>query len=206
MPNQKVGKGARGVLGEGSAPERLLGLHRHLEHMVEEGDFREDLMFRLAVVELEVPPLRERREDIPALARAFAARLAAQWDVDVRLSDALVDVLAARPWPGNVRELRHVVQRAYVLATGDAIGASPEPPPKAAALDDGAIVFRVGMSFEEVEREMLLKTLAHHGNNKRQAARVLGITPKTIYNRLLRYRSLGLIDDEVLGNAEDADD
>ena len=73
-------------------------------------------------------------------------------------------------------------------------------------LEEGAVVFRVGMSFEEIEREMLLKTLAHYGNNKRQAARVLGITSKTIYNRLLRYRALDLIGDEQLGSDEGDDD
>jgi DNA-binding NtrC family response regulator len=68
------------------------------------------------------------------------------------------------------------------------------------------VTFQVGMSFEEIEREMLLRTLAEYGNNKRQAARVLGITPKTVYNRLLRYREQGLIGDELLGSADDADD
>jgi len=96
-----------------------------------------------------------------------------------------------------------VVQRAYVLAAEDAIGAQAEASPTAIERSDGSVTFQVGMTFDEIEREMLLKTLAHHGNNKRQAARTLGITTKTIYNRLLRYRSLGLIGDEQLGSEDD---
>jgi DNA-binding NtrC family response regulator len=84
-----------------------------------------------------------------------------------------------------------------VIVVGD------EAAPRAIAENDGSIRFAVGMSFEDVEREMLLKTLAASGNNKRRAARSLGITTKTIYNRLLRYRSQGLIGDDVVGTAPD---
>jgi DNA-binding NtrC family response regulator len=111
--------------------------------------------------------------------------------------------LARRSWPGNVRELRHAVQRAYIMASGDAITLQDAPPVEASTESDGSVTFRVGMTFEAIEREMLLKTLAFHGNNKRQAARTLGITAKTIYNRLLRYRSLGLIGDDQVGAEED---
>lgn len=173
---------------------------------VARGILRGDLYYRLADFPIELVPLRERRDDIAPLAQRFLDRLNERYGTHRYLTADALRQWVVRSWPGNVRELRHVVQRAYVLATGDAIGAAEESTPRPGTLEDGAIVFRVGMSFEEVEREMLLKTLAHHGNNKRQAARVLGITAKTIYNRLLRYRALDLIGDEQLGSDEGDED
>ena len=176
---------------------------------VADGTLRADLYYRLADFPIELPPLRERREDIAPLAQRFLERLNERYGTQHHLTAEVLRDWSARDWPGNVRELRHVVQRAYVLASGDAIGAGGEVPARPRPADGGnasTVTFQVGMSFEEIEREMLLRTLAEYGNNRRQAARVLGITPKTIYNRLLRYRSQGLIDDTVLGGAEDGDD
>jgi len=170
---------------------------------VSSGSLRGDLYYRLADFPIELVPLRERPEDVAPLAQRFLDRLNERYGTRRFLTAEVLRQWTARPWPGNVRELRHVVQRAYVLATDDAIAEQGEPPPAAIARDDGSVTFQVGMTFDEIEREMLLKTLAHHGNNKRQAARTLGITTKTIYNRLLRYRSLGLIGDEQLGTEED---
>ncbi len=104
-----------------------------------------------------------------------------------------------------MRELRHAVQRHYILGGDGPIDVQDEQIFRPAESADGTVSFRVGMTFDDIEREMLLKTLAHYNNNKRHAARALGITTKTIYNRLLRYRSLGLIDEAVLGAPEDAD-
>jgi len=173
---------------------------------VADGSLRDDLYYRLADFPIAMAPLRERPEDVASLAQRFLDRLNERYGTRRFLTAEVVRQWTARPWPGNVRELRHVVQRAYVLASEDAIGAQAEASPPAIERSDGSVTFRVGMTFDEIEREMLLKTLAHHGNNKRQAARTLGITTKTIYNRLLRYRSLGLIGDEQLGSAEDDDD
>jgi len=94
------------------------------------------------------------------------------------------------------------VQRLYILANEDVIEPLPAQVFRPTESSDGAVRFQVGMTFDDVEREMLLKTLAYHGNNKRQAARALGITAKTIYNRLLRYRELGIIDEEAIGEPE----
>jgi len=99
-----------------------------------------------------------------------------------------------------VRELRHAVQRCYILADGERVLPQAEPKVAPPEENDGYIRFHVGMTFDDVEREMLLKTLAFHRNNKCRAARVLGITTKTIYNRLLRYRELGLIGDAEVGD------
>jgi DNA-binding NtrC family response regulator len=98
-----------------------------------------------------------------------------------------------------VRELRHAVQRHFILSgESPQVGFRQDDAPVAAESDADTVRFSVGMTFEEVEREMLLKTLSRCGNNKSRTANVLGITAKTIYNRLLRYRAEGLIDDSVL--------
>jgi DNA-binding NtrC family response regulator len=170
---------------------------------VAEGKLRSDLQYRLIEFPLELPPLRERREDIPELARHFLDRLNARYGTRREFAADALRTLAARAWPGNIRELRHTVQRLYIMAGDGPIQADPEPPVRSVSDGDGAIRFSVGMSFDDVEREMLLKTLAYYDNNKRQAARALGVTAKTIYNRMLRYRSLNLIDDKTLGAAPD---
>jgi DNA-binding NtrC family response regulator len=181
----------------------IAATNRDPQAAVASGSLRRDLYFRLADFPIELPSLRERRDDIPLLAQRFLDRLNERYGTRRVLSAEALRQLVNRAWPGNVRELRHAVQRAYILSPGEAISAQPEVPAKATEESDGSITFRVGMTFEEVEREMLLKTLAHHDNNKRQAARTLGITAKTVYNRLLRYRSLGLIGDEQVGSEED---
>jgi DNA-binding NtrC family response regulator len=201
--------------------------NRDLSHAVASGTLRSDLYFRLLEFPLAVPPLRERREDIPLLAQHFLDQLNEKHGTSKRFAASSLGRLIERPWPGNVRELLHMVRRQYIL-TGDAgeIRIQEEAGqmllrrasdrhsarPVDAAADaagrfsagDGAIHFSIGTTFEEIEREVLLKTLAHFGNNKREAARVLGISLKTVYNKLLRYRSQGLIGPDVLdGSPED---
>ena len=163
---------------------------------------RADLFYRLIEFPLAVPALDQRREDTPLLAQHFLERLNERYQTQKRFSTQALHEFMVRAWPGNVRELRHTVQRLYILANDNVIGPPPAPPQRLVDSNDGAVQFRVGMTFEDVEREMLLKTLAHHSNNKRQAARALGITAKTVYNRLLKYRELGLIDAAQLGAPE----
>ncbi|HJR13591.1 MAG TPA: sigma-54 dependent transcriptional regulator [Rhodanobacteraceae bacterium] len=199
--------------------------NRDLQHAVAMGVLRQDLYFRLLEFPLTVPPLRERREDIPLLAQHFLDQLNDRYGTGKRLSTQAMDALVKRPWPGNVRELLHTIRRQYITA-GDAheievlddpgriphrrasdtrepsnSGIGPHSIPSSAVLD-GTIHFSVGTTFEEIEREALLKTLAHFHNNKREAARALGISLKTVYNKLLRYRSQGLIGEDVLGEPE----
>jgi len=177
--------------------------NRDPQRAVASGALRSDLYFRLLEFPLQVPALRERREDIPLLARHFLDRLNERYGTAKVFNPDALRRLGERAWPGNVRELRHAVQRHYIMAGENGeIDVQPEPeqPLRPTGGSDGAIRFTVGMTFDDVEREMLLKTLAHFNNNKRQAARALGITAKTIYNRLLRYRSQELIGDELLGD------
>ena len=148
-----------------------------------EGRLREDLVYRLNTVEIRLPPLRERRDDIPDLAGLFLAR--ARGGSARRLSTAAMEALLAHPWPGNVRELEHVIERASLLATGDEIAASDlmlrpraEPAPR---LED--------MTLEQVERYLIERTLAAQGGNVSEAARVLGLSRSALYRRLT---SLGI--------------
>jgi DNA-binding NtrC family response regulator len=180
----------------------LAATNRDPQSAVTAGVLRSDLYYRLLEFPLAVPTLGERREDIPLLAQHFLDRLNERYQTRKMFSPEALRQLNSRPWPGNVRELRHTVQRLYILANDDNIGPLPAQVFRPADNNDGAVRFQVGMTFDDVEREMLLKTLAYHGNNKRQAARALGITAKTIYNRLLRYRELGLIDEEQVGEPE----
>ncbi|HJT98594.1 MAG TPA: sigma-54 dependent transcriptional regulator [Rhodanobacteraceae bacterium] len=180
----------------------VAGTNRDPQRAVADGALRADLYYRLLEFPLSVPTLRERREDIPTLAQYFLDRLNERYRTSRTFAPGALRVLAERHWPGNVRELRHAIQRHYILGDGP-IEIAPEPALRPVDDADGVVRFRVGMTFDDIEREMLLKTLAHYGNNKRHTARALGITTKTIYNRLLRYRSQGLIDDTQVGAPPD---
>jgi DNA-binding NtrC family response regulator len=161
--------------------------HRDLRDEVRAGRFREDLYFRLAVVELEVPPLRDRREDIPALARAFAARYATKWGIDVRLSDALVDALARRPWPGNVRELENTIARLVAESDGGELGADIlEPLASAPQImsPESSQPFRERVAA--FERALITEALAAAGDNRAEAARRLGMSRVTMLDRMKR--------------------
>ena len=166
------------------------------------GTLRSDLYYRLLEFPLSVPSLSERRDDIPLLAQHFLDRLNERYQTKRSFAPDTLRQLMSRVWAGNVRELRHTIQRCYILARNDVLEPPAEQMFRTRANSDGSVHFRVGMTFDDIEREMLLKTLAYHGNNKRQAARALGITAKTIYNRLLRYRESGLISDAEVGEPE----
>jgi DNA-binding NtrC family response regulator len=146
------------------------------------GRLREDLLYRLNTVEIRLPALRERREDIPDLASAFLARARAA--APRRLSPAAMEALLAHPWPGNVRELEHVIERASLLASGDDITVEDlmlrrsDVAPK---LEE--------MTLEQVERYLIERALATQGGNVSEAARVLGLSRSALYRRLT---SLGI--------------
>jgi DNA-binding NtrC family response regulator len=169
------------------------------------GTLRADLYYRLLEFLITVPPLRERREDIPLLARHFLDRLNERYGTARAFDADAVRHLSSETWPGNVRELRHAVQRHYIMSNESTISVHATSRRPGSRNNDGSITFEVGMTFEDMEREMLLKTLAACNNNKRHAARALGITSKTIYNRLLRYRSQGLIGEELLSESPEDD-
>ncbi len=152
------------------------------------GCLRRDLFYRLSVFPIHVPPLRTRREDIPSLANLFLDRLNEEHGRVLCLSNEQLDMLKAWTWPGNVRELKHTVQRAFVctrkggnLELADPAVTNMRPVRKNQDL--------VGQSIHDVERKLIFATLEYHCGNKTEAAESLGISPKTLYNRIVSYRS-----------------
>jgi DNA-binding NtrC family response regulator len=158
------------------------------------GNFRDDLYYRLNVVTIHAPPLKERREDVPLLVEAFIEEFNAKYDKHIRSVDpAALDSLMTYDWPGNVRELRNTIERASIVCTGELIGAGHLPPaavprPSPVAIDGpDTITFALGTNLDEAEKGLILKTLARNGNNKTQTAQILGISLKTLHNKLRRY-------------------
>jgi DNA-binding NtrC family response regulator len=156
---------------------------------VSDARLREDLYYRLGEFPILVPPLRERPEDIGPLAAVFLARLNQRYGTRKAFSSAANEQLRRFPWPGNIRELRNVVGRAYIMAHANTISEPLEGFRIAAPLDETphSLTVGVGMSLEEIERRMLYKTLEYFADDKSKAARALGVSVKTIYNRLARY-------------------
>jgi len=155
---------------------------------VAHGSLREDLLYRLAVFPIHVPALRERGDDIELLARHFLDELNAEADTAKRLSVDARAFLRSHSWPGNVRELKNAVQRAFILAdeTLDFGGAiAPQP---AFTMRRDALQFRIGTALEEIEREVIFATLAHCQGRKKETAELLGVSVKTLYNRLNEYQ------------------
>jgi transcriptional regulator with PAS, ATPase and Fis domain len=161
---------------------------------VKENRLREDLYYRLAVVPIELPPLRERGEDVVQLAELFLGRLNDGAGTAKRFSAGSLDAARHHAWPGNVRELKHAVECAFILADdtvdlGAALGLSAEliagvPSPR----DDGdALRVRIGSRLSDVERWLIEATLHRYAGNKRRTADVLGCSVKTLYNKLNRY-------------------
>lgn len=155
----------------------IAATHRPLEALVQAGRFREDLYFRLRVVEIAVPSLRERREDIPLLAEHLLARIAGELHRDVRaLSEEALRELERYDWPGNVRELENALTRAVVLARGPIVGMEHLALGHAAAVSAPSETATVGDRLDDVERAHVLSVLSRMGGNKRQAAKALGIS------------------------------
>lgn len=162
--------------------------NRDLEKRVKEGKFREDLFFRLMVLPIKVPPLRERGDDVEVLARHFLSEFAKTHDSPEELSPEVLKMLKQYHWPGNVRELKHTMLRMAILNRGkDKIERLPESFDRPINLSADDSQFHPGMSIKEVERTLIEKTLEHYGGNKTQTAEALGISVKTLYNRLSEY-------------------
>jgi len=170
----------------------IAATNRKPEEAVAQGKLREDLYHRLNVFPIHVPPLRARGADIEVLAREFLADLNQSNGTSKVFSPAALAELYRHQWPGNVRELWNHVQQAYILAD-DVIGGAPAPPSFDPPDGERLITFRVGSSLEEIELHVTLATLASCSGVKRSAAELLGISLKTLYNRLEYYASKGLI-------------
>jgi DNA-binding NtrC family response regulator len=185
----------------GAAPVRvnvriLATTNRDLATEAQRGTFREDLYFRLNVVTLRIPPLRERPGDIAALADHFVRRYADVNGLPFRpLSDAAVMRLTSHTWRGNVRELENTIHRAVLLAEGAEIGLEAielGPPSVAASTALSGIASQVGRRMEEVERDLIIETLGHTLGNRTHAATILGISIRALRNKLRDYAAQGV--------------
>jgi transcriptional regulator with PAS, ATPase and Fis domain len=167
----------------------LCATHINLPRAIEENKFRHDLYYRINTVQLLLPPLRERLEDIPLLAAHFLARFSAKMRKDVPiLSPAAQDQLQAHRWPGNVRELEHVIERAvatHIEGAVERVSFPPSPGEKPAVIPPApaapSVVIPIGTSIDEATKRLVEATIAQCGGKKLKAAQVLGIPTRTMY-------------------------
>ena len=165
--------------------------NRDLEQEIEKGNFRQDLYFRLNVIPVIVPPLRERREDIPVLAEYFLEKFKSGMDTPLKeISKEAIDILVQYDWPGNVREIKNLIHRCTVMIDSEVLMPvhfenmlNMQKPKKSNEIS-------VGQTIEDVERELIYKTLEKTGGNKTRAAEILDVTPRTLRNKLSRYKEL----------------
>ncbi len=179
----------------------IAATNRPLEKAVADAHLRKDLLYRLNVFPIELPPLRDRQEDIHLLAEHFLAGICKAEGRTCRFTPDALAALAAHRWPGNVRELRNAVQRAFVMASGETIdaqwlpadgsassaAAQPISGPAANASAVATLSLAIGTSLAEAERSLILATLKHYDQHKERTASALGVSMKTLYNRLKEY-------------------
>jgi DNA-binding NtrC family response regulator len=167
----------------------IASTNRDPQEAVGEGILREDLYYRLAEFPVRVPALRERGEDVVLLAHEFLRAANEREGVQKTFSDEALDLLRLHDWPGNVRELKNAVSRAHILADDRILPDDlPGNIPAGGAMSGDYLRFPVGYNLKELERRMILATLEHFDGDKPGAAAALGISLKTLYNRLKQYR------------------
>jgi transcriptional regulator with GAF, ATPase, and Fis domain len=160
--------------------------NRNLQQLVEGGTFREDLFYRLKVVTITLPPLRDRREDIPLLAEYFVRRYGARSGKSIaHLTPEAMALLTEHPWPGNIRELEHCIERAVALASGQVLTPEDLAPELKASVDSA--LFRGAPTLEEVKRRYLAHVLQETGGNISRAAGILGVERRSLQRMLRRY-------------------
>ncbi len=171
----------------------LAASNKDILQAVREGKLREDLFYRLNVFTIKLPPLRERLEDVPILASQFVLHYAALNNKMVAgIDDECLETLKAHHWPGNVRQLRNVIERALIVCNRRLIGKQDLPeefqfsiPPA----DDEFIKVKVGTPLDDIEKKAIFQTIKFTGGNRAKAAQVLGVSARTLYNKLQRYAS-----------------
>jgi DNA-binding NtrC family response regulator len=177
----------------------IASTNKRLEEALQKGQIREDLYYRLNVFRIHLPPLRDRREDIPSLCEALILDLNAKHGCKVTdLDPQILEMFLNHPWPGNVRELRNALERGVIVAGEGTITLSHLPQQFGAARplettvagdDPNTIRVRVGSTVDDAEQALILRTLEHAQNNKTRAAEILGISLKTLHNKLKKYDS-----------------
>ncbi len=162
--------------------------NRNLKNEIETGQFREDLYYRLNVVNIHVPPLRERKDDISLLAAAFLKEFSEENGKQIEgIEPKAYHALYNYSWPGNIRELRNCIESSVVMCKGKVISLNDMPPSVAEVKDDDSIILTPGMSLEEAEKEIIRMTLIHEKGNKTKTAEVLGIGRKTLHRKIHEY-------------------
>ena len=174
----------------------LAATNRDPRHAVAEGHLRADLFYRLNVFNIHMPPLREHLDDLPAMVEAMVSDMNQKHGRRVSgISPSMLERLRAHSWPGNARELRNTVERAVILCPdGSALeaehlpaGFGKDPTTGASTRDDSSISVRVGTTVDEAERQLIMRTLEATGQNKTRAAEILGVSLKTLHNKLKEY-------------------
>ncbi len=162
----------------------IAATHRDLKAMMKDGAFREDLYHRLAVFPIQIPPLRDRLEDLPHLAEVLAARIGANLGLrTLQIDSSAIDLLRTRPWPGNIRQLANAIERAAILAGTSTLRAEHF----CFETEAGAAPESCARTLEDLEREAIRRALDLHGGNRRKAAEYLGIGLRTLYEKLKKY-------------------
>lgn len=172
--------------------------NRNLQEEVKNGKFREDLYFRLNIVPVHLPPLRERKEDVPALAEQFIKQVSFDLGVARKsITSSAMDLLVRHDWPGNIRELHNALERALITTVGNVLseesfhflnlGQGFAIKELKAEITSDYLLNYEGKTLEDVEKEIILRILQKNGNNKAEAARILGITSRTLRNKLKEY-------------------
>ena len=168
---------------------RILSATNHdLYSLVKKGSFREDLLYRINLIQIEVPPLRKRTNDIPLLASYFIEQAAKTYSLPVRnLSNDAIDWLSSQPWPGNVRELKNIIERTLLLAKGEEI----KPDDFMAALKPGQAERSRSLTshgtLDEMEKQMIINTIEECGGNLTRSSEKLGISRATLYRKMERH-------------------
>ena len=163
--------------------------NRKMSELAQGNIIREDIYYRLAVFPINIPPLSERKEDIPLLAAVFLQQLNSENNTDFSWSAEQLDILKNNAWPGNVRELRHAIHRAFIMSdpTGKKIQLPDTFISPFASKTKASSAVSAGQTIEDLEKELIRVTLNKVDGNKTQAAEMLGISTKTLYNRLHAY-------------------
>lgn len=162
--------------------------NRDLQQQVREGQFREDLYYRLKVVELRLPPLRERPEDIPLLIRHFVDEISSENGRPVKdIAPDAVAALEAYDWPGNIREVRNLLESVIVLCVKDCIELS-DLPEQISKVSSARVVIKPGMTMEDIEKEAIRRTLEQTGGRRNETAKILGISVRTLHRKIKEYQ------------------
>ena len=194
-----------GSKGETSVDVRVLAAtNKPPEEAVARGELRNDLYYRLNVFNIHMPPLREHMDDLPELVHAMLADMNEKHNrTVVSVDEAVMNAFQAHTWPGNVRELRNTLERAVIVCAGPTIEPKHLPPgfgksfARAPVHDANSVHLGVGTTVGEAERLLILKTLEATHNNKTRAAEILGISLKTLHNKLKEYGQQGVVRNEA---------